>query len=294
MRHIIQKALSHTLFGMLLLFSLLPLWFLYILSDILGFILYHIIRYRRDVVFKNMKDSLPQDSDIPATARKFYRFLAETVVESVKCLTISKSNLHRRITCDNPEVMEEFYRDKRSVILMSCHYGNWEYLIYAMNHMFPHLAVGVGKPLTNKTLNKLINDKRSRFGMKIINATNIREEFQKDKDILTASLFLSDQYPGHGKPGFQSIFLNKETGFMYGAEKYAKDYNFPVVYADVERLGRGRYKIHLEVISAEPAQTEYGYIMSSYVSLLERNILRSPAFWLWSHMRWKHIEGFYN
>jgi len=290
---LLVKGLSYFLFFLLMLFSLLPFRILYFLSDALGFLLYHVLKYRKKVVLKNLKGSLPESVDLRKTARKFYRFLSDVVMESVKSLTIRKKNLLKRITCDNPEVMENFAKEKRSVIFMSGHYCNWEYLIYAMNLLFPHLAVGVGKPLSNPVLNRLINGKRSRFGMKIINATNIKEEFQKDKETLTASLFLSDQYPGGVNKGIPAVFLNKDTEFMFGAEKYAREYGFPVVYADMERIKRGRYKMHLVTITDEPGKTGHGDIMKKYVQLLEHSILRQPEYWLWSHKRWKQIRDFY-
>lgn len=241
----------------------------------------------------NLAGSFPVDVDVKKIAKKFYSQLADTVFESIKCFTIKKETLLKRITCSNPEIMEQYAKENRSVIFMSAHYGNWEYIIYSMNLLFPHLAIGVGKPLTNKVMNKLTNGKRSRFGMKIINASNIKEEFQKDKDVLTASLFLSDQYPGGVNKGVPAKFLNKDTEFLYGAEKYARDYNYPVIYADTERIKRGRYKIHISKISDNPQEMAKGEIMKIYISLLEKTINRAPECWLWSHKRWKDIDGFY-
>jgi Kdo2-lipid IVA lauroyltransferase/acyltransferase len=293
MKKLVLKILSYFLFFMLLLLSLLPFWILYALSDFLAFLLFFVIRYRRKVVFKNLEGSLPESVDVQKTAWRFYRFLGDVFLESIKGFTIRKKNLLRRITCDNPEVMEQYARENRSVIFMSAHYCNWEYLIYSMNILFPHWAIGVGKPLSNEVMNKLTNARRSRYGMKIINAKNIKEEFSKDKNELTASLFLSDQYPGGSKKGIHAVFLNKETDFLYGAEKYAVDYDFPVVYADFERVRRGHYKIHIVKITDKPKECEYGYIIKSYIGLLEKTILRNPAYWLWSHKRWKQIPGFY-
>lgn len=289
----INKILSYFLFFVLLLFSLLPFPVLYLFSYFLFFILYYVIGYRKKVVYKNLESSFPDSIDISKTAKRFYLHLSDMFLETVKCLTIGRKNLLKRITCDNPEIMEKFAKEKRSVIFLSAHYCNWEYLIFSMNLLFPHLAIGVGKPLTNKTMNKLLNDRRSKTGMKIINATNIKEEFAKDKDKLTASLFLADQYPGHVTNVFPAMFLQKETGFLYGAEKYAKDYNYPVVYADFQRVKRGRYKIHLIEITDKPQEEAYGMIMNSYISLLEKTILRQPEYWLWSHKRWKSIPEFY-
>jgi KDO2-lipid IV(A) lauroyltransferase len=290
----ISNIFSCFLFFILILFSLLPFWIHYLLSDFLAFVLYYVIGYRKKVVLKNLKTSFPKNADINSITKKFYHHLADIFLESVKCFTIGKKNLLKRVSCDNPEVMEQYAKENRSVIFMSAHYGNWEYTIYAMNILFPHLAIGVGKPLTNQVMNKLTNGRRSRFGMKIISALNIKEEFEKDKNTLTASLFLSDQYPGGKNKGFPMMFMNKETEFLYGAEKYAKDYNFPVVYADMERIKRGRYKIHLVKISDNPKETTKGEIIKTYVQLLEKTIHRSPEYWLWSHKRWKHLDGFYS
>jgi len=245
------------------------------------------------VVFKNLEGSLPATYDINKVAWQFYRFLADVFLESIKCFTIRKKNLLKRITCDNPEILEQYAREDRSVIFMSAHYCNWEYLIYSMNLLFPHWAIGVGKPLSNEVMNKLTNARRARFGMKIISAKNIKEEFNKDRNELTASLFLSDQYPGGSHKGIHALFLNKETHFLFGAEKYAVDYGFPVVYADFTRIRRGYYNIHLIDITGNPAVCHHGYIMNTYICLLEKTILREPAYWLWSHKRWKQIQGFY-
>jgi len=293
MKKLLSKILSYFLFFHLLLLSLLPFWMLYLLSDVLAFVLFYIIRYRRKVVFKNLEGSMPEKFNTQKVAWQFYRFLADVFLESIKCFTIGKKNLLKRITCDNKEIMEEYAREKRSVIFMSAHYCNWEYLIYALNLLFPHWAIGVGKPLSNEVMNKLTNGRRSRFGMKIINAKNIKEEFYKDRNELTASLFLSDQYPGGSHKGVHALFLNKETDFLYGAEKYAVEYNFPVVYAEFQRVRRGYYKIKLVKITDTPKECEYGYIMKTYIDLLEKTILRDPAYWLWSHKRWKQIQGFY-
>jgi Kdo2-lipid IVA lauroyltransferase/acyltransferase len=290
----VTTILSYLLFYLLLLFSLLPMKLLYVLSDILAFLLFHVLGYRKKAVMRNLGNSLPAHVDRDKVARRFYRFLGDVVMESVKCLTIRRRNLMKMIHCDNPAIMNAYAVQNRSVIYMSGHYCNWEVLIHAMNLLHPHLAVGVGKPLTNKTLNRLINARRSRTGMKIINAANIKEEFEKDKNTLTASLFLSDQYPGGINKGFPSVFLNKDTEFMYGAEKYARTYNYPVIYAELSRHKRGRYRLHLTEITSDPAVTPQGEIMTTYIRLLEQTIQHAPEYWLWSHKRWKHLPGFYD
>ncbi len=285
--------INYLLFWFLLLISLLPMPFLYFFGKGLYVLLFYVLRYRKRIIYKNLSGSLPPTIDIHKTAKEFYRFLAEMVVETIKLLTISEKQLLKRIQCENPEIMEQFAKEGRSVIFLSAHYGNWEVFIYAMNLLFPHLAIGVGKPLSNQVLNVLINNKRSKFGMKIIHAKNIKEEFARDKNRLTASLFLADQYPGGVQKGYKTIFLNKETEFLYGAEKYAREYDYPVVYGDISRIGRGKYSLRIITVTDKPNDVPYGFIMDTYVQLLTQTIYRDPSYWLWSHKRWKNLPEFY-
>lgn len=288
-----MKLLNNILFSLLLGLSRLPFPLLYLHADLLYYLLYYVFRYRRAIVRQNLKDSLPESADLKKIEKSFYRNLCDMFVETLKCMTISEEGIRKMLRCENPELAERYYRSGKSIILVSGHFFNWEILIYSLNLLFGHQAVGVGKKLSNQQFNELTNARRSRFGLKIIHADNIREEFQKLANSITATLFLSDQYPGGATKGYSGIFLNKPSYFLYGAEKYARDYNFPVIYASFERTARGRYKIHLTEIAQNPKDTEYGFIMEEYIRLLEQNILKQPDIWLWSHKRWKNIENYY-
>lgn len=294
MRRRISVLINTSFFYLLLAFSRLPLFILYSLSKILFVALYYVVGYRRKIVQRNLKGSLQRNADIKIIEKQFYIFLSEMFVETIKCLTISREKLLEMIRCENPELLDNYADKNKSVIIMSGHYGNWELLIYSMNLWIPHLAVGVGKKLSNQVLNNLTNDKRSKFGMEIIHAHNIKEEFTNLESKLTATLFISDQYPGGKNKGYFFPFLNKDTSFLYGAEKYAKKYNYPVLYADIQYKSRGRYTVKLIKITDNPQETPYGYIMERYVSCLTETINRAPQYWLWSHKRWKNIEGFYS
>ena len=245
------------------------------------------------MVFRNLNYVFPDKSrqEIVKIARKFYWQLCDTTVETFKGLTISKKNILKRFTCFNPELLDN-YKDT-SVFLMSGHYTNWEFLILAQNLLFYHRAIGVGRPLTNETINRLLNDKRSRFGMIIINANNIREKYEELKDLKAASLYLSDQYTSKRKKHHEGMLLGRKTLFAFGAEKFARQYNYPVFFIDVTKKGRGKYECTLKLISDQPKNEEPGVIMDKYVALLEEMILREPAYWLWSHKRWKNVEGMY-
>ena len=107
--------------------SLLPLWLLYGLSNLIYFILYYIISYRKEVVITNLKNSFPKktDKEIKTLCKGYYRHFSDIIVEGIKNLSISQKELEKRFTIKNTEIIERYYDKKQSIILTSGHFNNW-------------------------------------------------------------------------------------------------------------------------------------------------------------------------
>jgi KDO2-lipid IV(A) lauroyltransferase len=275
-------------YGFVFPVSYLPLPVMYFIIDIFYLLLISFIPYRKRVVRQNINNSLPHltEKEKKQVERKFYRHLATLLAEGAKNLTISKKELLRRMKVKNPEVLDELYSQGKSVLLVSGHYNNWEWLITAQNLLFKHQAVGIGMPLTNKFWDKKLNARRSRFGMKIINSQNLKEFFKNNNDCI-ATLVLGDQSPGNAKKAYWMQFLNQTTPVLFGTEMLAHQYNQAVVYFNIQRIKRGYYEIELKPITMEPSKMEWGEITEAHTKALEKDILKNPQFWIWSHKRWK-------
>lgn len=91
-----QKALA----ALLYLFALMPFWFIYMISDVLYYIFYYVIRYRKNVVFDNLRNSFPEKSDeeIIKIAKKFYRFFPDMILECLKFKNISLAEVKKNHT----------------------------------------------------------------------------------------------------------------------------------------------------------------------------------------------------
>lgn len=279
-------------YGILLPISYLPIQLLYGLADFVHFVLYHIIGYRKKVVLTNLRNSFPEKSDkeIKLIAKKFYKHLADIFIEAILNLRLSQKKLFERYRCTNSEILLPYYESGKSIILMSAHYNNWEYMITTLEHQIKHHGVGVGKELSNKTLDKYLNKYRTRYGTEVVFATKVRDTFDyyNRHNVPIAYMMLSDQSPNNINKCFWTTFMNQETGFIFGAEHFAKKYNFPVFYYDVQKVKRGYYEITFHLITEQPTEEAHGYITKRYVELLEETIKRKPEYWLWSHRRWKH------
>lgn len=108
------------------------------------------------------------------------------------------------------------------------------------------------------------------------------------RNILTANLIAGDQTPTKSEINYWTNFLNQETAVFLGAEKIAKALDMPVVFIDIQRIGRMSYEITFKLITDKPKETARFEITEKHVRMLENAIRRHPDNWLWSHRRWKH------
>lgn len=269
--------------------SLLPLRILYLFTDFFYILIILFIPYRKKVVHENLKQSFPdkKDKEIRTIERKFYRHFTDLLAEGIKNLTISKEQLSKRLVVKNTEIMDKLYKEKKSVLLVSGHYNNWEWLITSQNNLFSHQAMGIGMPLTSKFWDKKINERRSRYGMKVVNVKNFKTAIEAEKNNPIAILVLSDQSPGDSRKSYWMDFLNQQTAVLFGAEQMANEYNFAVVFFAMKKVKRGYYEMDLSLISDEPKAMRWGEITEQHAKMLEKEIVAAPEFWIWSHKRWK-------
>ncbi|MEN9399017.1 MAG: hypothetical protein RL632_118 [Bacteroidota bacterium] len=269
--------------------SHLPLWILYRFSDLLYVLLISIFPYRKHVIDSNLSASFPEKSEreIKQLRRKFYRHFSDIVIEGVKNLSISKKELLSRISVVNPELMDRLFAQHKSVLLVSGHYNNWEWMITAQSLLFPYKAMGIGMPMSSKFWDQKVNTQRERFGMKVIHSANYRTEIEACKEEKMAILTLSDQSPGDSRKSYWMNFLNRPTAVLFGAEQLANEYDFAVVFFVVRKVKRGNYSVELKLIADEPRLLNWGEITEGHAKLLEQEIRQHPQQWIWSHKRWK-------
>ena len=269
--------------------SILPYPLIYLLSDLLYFILYKIIGYRTKVVFKNIKNSFP-DKDIKEQKdimSKFYKHLCDLIVESIKGFTISEKQLRKRLIVRNPEIADEYARKGQDIIFVGGHINNWEICAQAVPFYSEHDCIGIYKPLSNQFFDRKMKDSREKYGLNLVSMKQTKKTFEKSAKP-KAIIFGSDQSPSNPARAYWLQFLNQDTGVLFGVEKYAKEYNWPVMYVTIYKIKRGYYEVQYKMITDTPLNTSYGEITTSFTKAIENDIIALPQYWLWSHKRWKH------
>ena len=270
--------------------SLLPFPLLYGLSDGLYILFYYVFGYRKKIILQNIKNSFPEKSDKEQMeiCKKFYKHFCDLVVESLKTFTISEKEVLKRVICTNPQVIDKYFDQKRSVIIAGGHYNNWEIFAVAVDALIKHQTIGIYKPLSNKYFDVKMRATRSKYGLDMISTKEVKQVFDRDINILAATIFGADQSPSNPKTAYWMKFLNQDTGVLFGTEKYAKEYNYPVVYGRLNKLKRGHYSLDFFDVTDTPKETAHGEITEKVTQMLEKDIQALPQYWLWTHRRWKH------
>lgn len=270
-------------------FSSLPMSVLYGISDGLFVLIYYVLGYRKKVVMQNLMRSFPKKTEKErlGIARDFYRQFCDTLIEGVKGLTISKSEIQRRMHCKNPELIDQYFCQGKSVIITTGHYYSWEWWFLGIDLPVQHKIVLIYKQLSNVFFEGQLKKIRASFGVLPLPFERVKSFFATEENGSYGYIFGSDQAPHNANRAYWMWFLNQETPVAFGAEKFATEKDIPVVFCRIIKLKRGYYEFEYVDISGEPSKTSYGEITQKYTRVLEETIKTDPVGWLWTHKRWK-------
>lgn len=273
------------------LFKVLPFRLMYLFSDFLSFMMFNVFTYRKSMILKNLKETFPEKSDkeIKAICKDFYRNLCDILLEAIKGLTLKDHQIVERYEFAFDEKLNDYFNKGQSVIATTAHLTNWEWGALASGIVLKHKILGVYKKVSHPYINDLLIRSRSKFNVTLAEmkeTADMMSSFDSDRPFML--MLIADQRPSDPYKGYWTNFLNRDTAFFYGPEKFAFEYKFPVLFLSIRRKKRGYYHVDVHWICDDPTKVEKGFIVEKYAKILEKEILERPADWLWSHSRWKH------
>jgi len=287
-----SDLLYRFVFAVVWLLSLPPLWLLYRVSDGLYLLVYHVARYRRPLVRKNLTTSFPEKSptEILRIERDFYRWFCDYLVETLKMFSMSEKQMRRRMRFEGMDELNALMSQGRSVTVYLGHYCNWEWVSSLPLHIpSQHIAAQLYHPLESALADRLFLYARGRYHA---HSLEMKEAFQilahwKKEGKASITGYISDQVPGFSSMHYWPTFLNHETPTYTGAERIARVLDTAVYYFDIYRPRRGYYVARPVLLCTDTKGEPKFSLTERYYRLLEQSIQRAPAFWLWSHNRWK-------
>ncbi|HCY82461.1 MAG: lysophospholipid acyltransferase family protein [Winogradskyella sp.] len=281
------------IYPFLWLISILPFRLLYLFSDGIYILIYHIIGYRKKTVKENLHLVFPDKSnkEIKTITKTFYHHLCDMIVESIKSMTISEAEMKKRFVIKNVDQILELEKENKSIVLMCGHYASWEW-IFILQRYINHKGYAIYKRLANKYFDALVKRIRAKYNSYLITT---KETFTvlmaaKKKGELTINGFAADQSPKHDKAFHWQEFMNIKVPVHTGAELLAKKLDMAVVFLKVKKLKRGYYEATIETITKTPREYKDYDITDIFLKRLEAQIYEAPEYYLWTHKRWKHRD----
>ena len=292
-----KEFLYNIIYGIFYLVSKLPYRALYVISDIANLVLYHIVRYRRDIVRRNITSAFPEKSleDCISIERGFYKWFCDYFVETVKLMSVSRQELLSRIEFRGIDKIEECFDRGQTCAGILGHYGNWELLsatgLVIKKH--PEAVIGlIYHPLRSQLFDRLfINMRQSMGGVCVPKKDILRYLVSfRSQNLMNLFGYIADQAPRYRNIHLWLPFLNHDTPVFTGAERIMRKMNNAVFYIDVERPERGKYIYTFKLMTDKPGEMPEFEITKKFFVMLEQTIKREPRFYLWSHNRWKRTR----
>ena len=283
------NLMYYIVYPVLYLLSLLPFVILYAISDFIAFLLNHVIGYRKEVVLSNLEIAFPEktDAERKKIARQFYQYFADSFVETIKFLSISKKQLLKRTTGTYDEI-NRLLKEGASINLLCGHQFNWEYanLLYSSELKVPFVTVYL--PVKNKVVNKMMYKIRTRFNAILVSPAEFGSKLHHVFNAQHALVLAADQSPATPKSGYWINFFNRPTAFLIGPEKSAIRKKSAVVFVGFKRVKRGYYHFESVLLTDDASHTDKrGQLTCLYRDALQAAITNDPANYLWSHRRFK-------
>lgn len=292
-----KEFLYNIIYGIFYLVSKLPYRALYVISDIANLVLYHIVRYRRDIVRRNITSAFPEKSleECISIERGFYKWFCDYFVETVKLMSVSRQELLSRIEFRGIDKIEECFDRGQTCAGILGHYGNWELLsatgLVIKKH--PEAVIGlIYHPLRSQLFDRLFINMRQSMGGECVPKKDILRYLVsfRSQNLMNLFGYIADQAPRYRNIHLWLPFLNHDTPVFTGAERIMRKMNNAVFYIDVERPERGKYIYTFKLMTDKPGEMPEFEITKKFFVMLEHTIRRDPRFYLWSHNRWKRTR----
>lgn len=275
--------------------SRLPMWVLYCFASFLYFLAYYVVRHRHQVIANQLAQVFSEATAAERTAihKRFLRNFCDVMVEVLKSASLSAAQMSARVRVLNVQAARDYLDVGQSVMLVTSHLCNWEWLLQGMVLQLGFPVDAAYKPLHDRWAERLMLGIRSRFGARLIPAKELLQDFLKRRAVIRALAMNADQAPVSTDKRYWTQFLGQDTAFYMGAEQIARATRLPMLYVVMRRDKRGYYEVEFQPLWDGREQVEANGITERYARACEIDVLKSPADWLWSYRRWRLKKPLY-
>jgi KDO2-lipid IV(A) lauroyltransferase len=280
---------------MVKLLSRAPMWALYAFSGFIYFLAYYVVRHRHHVIREQLQRVFPEmpEAGRRAIHKRFLKNFCDVMVEVLKSASMSPEQMMTQVRVTNLPVARQFLDAGQSVMFVTSHLCNWEWLLQAVTLELGYPVDAAYKPLHDAWAERMMLEVRSRFGARLVPAKEILADFMRRRGIVRAVAMNADQAPVSTDKRYWTVFLGQDTAFYVGAEQIARATRLPIMYLVMRRVRRGYYEVEAQPLWDGREVLAPNAITERYARACEADVLKHPADWLWSYRRWRLKKPLY-
>jgi KDO2-lipid IV(A) lauroyltransferase len=194
------------------------------------FVAFRILRWRASVCWKTWRARFPDDAaERFEIVRTMYRNLGDGLIEALWGYGASAEEFRRRVVMENPELVHHYADAGKTVLLLTAHVCNWEWLFLGAGAHFGIPIDVVYRHQGLRSVDEYVRDARARFGGHVIPREDFIFEIMKWSGEPRAYALVADQTPKKKETKHWTSFLNQDTAFFLGAGMIANFMQAPVL-----------------------------------------------------------------
>jgi len=241
----------------------------------------------KKIIESNIQRAIPQinQKKMNNIKRGMWNNYGRTLSEYMFLKSYRNNKLKSNINLEGREILEGIKHEKNPVIFVSGHFSNFELMAMQIEKSGVNLAA-IYRPLNNIFLNIFMEKIRKKYICKnqIKKGTSgIRKLLKLYKNGYSVALMIDQRV----SEGIKSKFFDKDAFTTTIPAQFVKKYNCKIVPIYIVRRNDINFDIKIEkpIEFSKNASTEK--ITRELNIWLEKNILKNPSKWIWSHNRWK-------
>lgn len=261
------------------------------LGRTIGHALMRMNQRRLGITRSNVEASFPEltPERRAQIVRGSYENLGITLAELLAVPTMTRADVDAMVDMPGIDMLARRIANRQPTVMVSGHFGNWEFLAMAAGVKLNHPLTVVVHPQKNASADVVLNSYRSRFGNTLVPMREAARTLVRTLQNGGAIAMLADQHANPEKDAWIDFFGRKTPTYEAPAA-LALRFGSPIYVAFAERIADGRYRAELQEIPiSDLTNTPDGIrrLTERHVQALERAIRARPELWSWQHRRWR-------
>jgi len=251
----------------------------------------HLLAFSRNrIIQANLNFALGEKLDL--TQKKdiesyCYRNLALNFLQVMENRRNDADDLQCQVTFQNREVVDALLQEKRGIIFVSAHFGNWEFGGAALSSLITPVS-SIYKEFSASEFDPYLLQARTNHKMQLAEKNGALKHIAKALKGGRSILLMIDQ-ASNARAGVKVDFFGHETYQSSTPAVLSAKFNAPIVGVYIVSLHEQHYTITFENPIEVKNNEEKDILDATQAQAddLEKVIRTNPKLWFWCHKRWK-------